>query len=129
MTQSRNNEISECCSDDGICLVARSQRLQFDVSSPNGILLFREISKVIVGYGSRILTLGDIPKDQLYPLKYPCVKGPACACVCVCARACVCVVIQLLEQKPADFGFAGCQNVIGIDLIKMLDRCSCEPFP
>ena len=49
----------------------RSQRLQFDVSSPNGILLFREISKVIVGYGSRILTLGDIPKDQLYPLKYP----------------------------------------------------------
>ena len=29
----------------------RSQRLQFDVSSPNGILLFREISKVIVGYG------------------------------------------------------------------------------
>jgi exportin-7 len=29
----------------------RAQRLQFDVSSPNGILLFREISKVIVGYG------------------------------------------------------------------------------
>ncbi|KAK2159702.1 hypothetical protein NP493_1697g00009 [Ridgeia piscesae] len=49
----------------------RSQRLQFDVSSPNGILLFREISKVIVGYGSRILTLGAIPKDQLYAMKYP----------------------------------------------------------
>jgi hypothetical protein len=30
---------------------SRSQRLQFDVSSPNGILLFREVSKVIVGYG------------------------------------------------------------------------------
>ena len=29
----------------------RSQRLQFDVSSPNGILLFREASKVIVAYG------------------------------------------------------------------------------
>ena len=29
----------------------RSQRLQFDVSSPNGILLFREISKMIVCYG------------------------------------------------------------------------------
>ncbi|KAI0211191.1 Exportin-7 [Lamellibrachia satsuma] len=49
----------------------RSQRLQFDVSSPNGILLFREISKVIVGYGSRVLTLGAIPKDQLYAMKYP----------------------------------------------------------
>jgi len=33
---------------------SRSQRLQFDVSSPNGILLFREVSKVIVGYGSYI---------------------------------------------------------------------------
>lgn len=29
----------------------RSQRLQFDVSSPNGILLFREASKVICSYG------------------------------------------------------------------------------
>lgn len=29
----------------------RSQRLQFDVSSPNGILLFRETSKIIVSYG------------------------------------------------------------------------------
>ncbi|XP_041371291.1 exportin-7-like isoform X3 [Gigantopelta aegis] len=47
----------------------RCQRLQFDVSSPNGILLVREVSKMIVTYGSRILTLGDIPKDQIYPLK------------------------------------------------------------
>ena len=29
----------------------RSQRLQFDVSSPNGILLFREASKIICAYG------------------------------------------------------------------------------
>lgn len=29
----------------------RSQRLQFDASSPNGILLFREASKVICSYG------------------------------------------------------------------------------
>ncbi|BFZ02054.1 hypothetical protein BsWGS_05093 [Bradybaena similaris] len=49
----------------------RSQRLQFDVSSPNGILLFREISKVIVSYGSRVLTVGNIPKDRIYPMKYP----------------------------------------------------------
>lgn len=49
----------------------RSQRLQFDVSSPNGILLFRETSRMVVNYGSRILTLGEIPKDQVYQLKYP----------------------------------------------------------
>ncbi|CAL4067523.1 unnamed protein product, partial [Meganyctiphanes norvegica] len=48
----------------------RSQRLQFDVSSPNGILLFREASKVICTYGSRILSAGDnIPKDQMYPMR------------------------------------------------------------
>jgi len=46
----------------------RSQRLQFDVSSPNGILLFREASKVICCYGNRILTL-DVPKDQQYPMR------------------------------------------------------------
>ncbi|XP_014218065.1 exportin-7 isoform X2 [Copidosoma floridanum] len=46
----------------------RSQRLQFDVSSPNGILLFREASKVICSYGNRILGL-EVPKDQIYPLK------------------------------------------------------------
>lgn len=47
----------------------RSQRLQFEVSSPNGILLFRETSKMIVNYGSRILSLTDIPKEQVYQLK------------------------------------------------------------
>ncbi|XP_030057838.1 exportin-7 isoform X3 [Microcaecilia unicolor] len=47
----------------------RSQRLQFDVSSPNGILLFRETSKMMTTYGNRILTLGEVPKEQLYALK------------------------------------------------------------
>lgn len=46
----------------------RSQRLQFDVSSPNGILLFREASKVICSYGNRILDM-IVPKEQMYPLK------------------------------------------------------------
>ncbi|OXU26700.1 hypothetical protein TSAR_005650 [Trichomalopsis sarcophagae] len=46
----------------------RSQRLQFDVSSPNGILLFREASKVICSYGNRILGI-EVSKEQIYPLK------------------------------------------------------------
>uniref|UniRef100_A0A7N8XBM2 Exportin 7 n=1 Tax=Mastacembelus armatus TaxID=205130 RepID=A0A7N8XBM2_9TELE len=37
----------------------RSQRLQFDVSSPNGILLFRETSKMITTYGT---STSDYPK-------------------------------------------------------------------
>lgn len=63
----------------------RSQRLQFDVSSPNGILLFREVSKIICSYGKNYLIfflfnfnvffLGshilnvEVPKDRMYPLK------------------------------------------------------------
>uniref|UniRef100_A0A8C6Y2C5 RAN binding protein 17 n=1 Tax=Naja naja TaxID=35670 RepID=A0A8C6Y2C5_NAJNA len=47
----------------------RSQRLNFDVSSPNGILLFREASKMICTYGNQILSLGTLSKDQIYPLK------------------------------------------------------------
>ena len=46
----------------------RSQRLQFDVSSPNGILLFREASKIICSYGNRILDV-HVTKEQMYPLK------------------------------------------------------------
>ncbi|XP_078427480.1 ARM repeat superfamily protein isoform X2 [Wolffia australiana] len=34
----------------------KAQRLTFDSSSPNGILLFREVSKLIVAYGRRILS-------------------------------------------------------------------------
>jgi exportin-7 len=33
----------------------KAQRVMFDQSSPNGILLFRETSTLIVAYGSRIL--------------------------------------------------------------------------
>ena len=47
----------------------RSQRLQFEVTSPNGVLLFREASKVIGCYGDQILTVRNIPDQQVYPLK------------------------------------------------------------
>jgi exportin-7 len=37
----------------------RSQRLTFDISSPNGILLFRESSRLVCTYGSRILQIAN----------------------------------------------------------------------
>ncbi|KAI4339119.1 hypothetical protein MLD38_024091 [Melastoma candidum] len=46
----------------------KAQRLAFDLSSPNGILLFREVSKLIVAYGSRILSLPNAA--DIYSLKY-----------------------------------------------------------
>ncbi len=48
----------------------RSQRLIFDVSSPNGILLFREASKMVCTFGDRIADY-NVPKEQFYSLKYP----------------------------------------------------------
>lgn len=46
----------------------KAQRLTFDSSSPNGILLFREVSKLIVAYGSRILSLPNVA--DIYAYKY-----------------------------------------------------------
>ncbi|KAH7288361.1 hypothetical protein KP509_31G023600 [Ceratopteris richardii] len=46
----------------------KSQRLTFDSSSPNGILLFREVSKLIVAYGTGIMAL-PTPSDA-YAFKY-----------------------------------------------------------
>ncbi|KAK4414267.1 Exportin-7 [Sesamum alatum] len=46
----------------------KAQRLTFDTSSPNGILLFREVSKLLVAYGSRILSLSNA--TDIYGSKY-----------------------------------------------------------
>merc|ERR1712091_717859 len=52
----------------------KSQRLTFDSSSPNGILLFREVSKILCAYGSRVLVMPSV--SDAYTYKY---KGIAVA--------------------------------------------------
>ncbi|KAH7547675.1 hypothetical protein JRO89_XS14G0001200 [Xanthoceras sorbifolium] len=59
----------------------KAQRLTFDSSSPNGILLFREVSKLIVAYGSRILALPNAA--DIYAYKY---KG-MWICLTILSRA------------------------------------------
>lgn len=46
----------------------KAQRLTFDTSSPNGILLFREVSKLLVAYGSRVLIIPNV--TDIYAFKY-----------------------------------------------------------
>lgn len=46
----------------------KAQRLTFDTSSPNGILLFREVSKLLVAYGTRILSVPST--TDIYGFKY-----------------------------------------------------------
>jgi exportin-7 len=41
----------------------KTQRLTFDSSSPNGILLFREVSRVLSAYGARTLAAPPPPAD------------------------------------------------------------------
>ncbi|KAI5640764.1 exportin-7-B [Phthorimaea operculella] len=69
----------------------RNQRLHFDIASPNGILLFRELSNVIQAYGSRILTL-DVSKKQMYAMK---LKG---------ISLCFCILKAALCGNYANFG-------------------------
>ncbi|KAK7409753.1 hypothetical protein VNO78_00042 [Psophocarpus tetragonolobus] len=59
----------------------KAQRLTFDSSSPNGILLFREVSKLIVAYGSRVLSLPNAA--DIYTYKY---KG-IWICLTILSRA------------------------------------------
>uniref|UniRef100_A0A061RU54 Ran-binding protein n=1 Tax=Tetraselmis sp. GSL018 TaxID=582737 RepID=A0A061RU54_9CHLO len=46
----------------------KTQRLTFDSSSPNGILLFREVSKVLVLFGRHVL--GVVQAADMYKAKY-----------------------------------------------------------
>jgi hypothetical protein len=46
----------------------KSQRLTFDSSSANGILLFREVSKVLVTYSKHVLSVGQVA--DVYNDKY-----------------------------------------------------------
>ncbi|KAL8162040.1 hypothetical protein V2J09_013529 [Rumex salicifolius] len=59
----------------------KAQRLTFESSSPNGILLFREISMLIVAYGSTLLSIPNMP--DAYMFKY---KG-IWICLSILARA------------------------------------------
>ena len=61
----------------------KAQRLTFDSSSPNGILLFRDLSAVLVAYGSRVLTLEPPMGADLYACKH---KGIS-LCMTALARA------------------------------------------
>lgn len=75
----------ELCYDDPLASVPilkfmnefvqnKNNRLNFGVSSPHGILLFRETSKLLSEYGSRACALAISDPEQLYPQKY---KGVA----------------------------------------------------
>jgi exportin-7 len=47
----------------------KTQRLTFDSSSPNGILLFREVSKALMTYGRHVLTMAP-PASDPYGRRY-----------------------------------------------------------
>lgn len=48
----------------------KAQRVNFDNNSPNGILLFRETSSILVAYGSRILHHPVVQASNVYKERY-----------------------------------------------------------
>ncbi|TKR60380.1 hypothetical protein L596_027635 [Steinernema carpocapsae] len=44
----------------------KQQRLSFEMNSCMPVLLFREISKIVVTYGNSLLAMGDVPKADFY---------------------------------------------------------------
>ncbi|KAG1463670.1 hypothetical protein G6F56_005236 [Rhizopus delemar] len=48
----------------------KNQRMGFDVSSPNGILIFKDASQLICTYSQQLLKQADVPADQAYDYKY-----------------------------------------------------------
>ncbi|CEP19967.1 hypothetical protein [Parasitella parasitica] len=48
----------------------KSQRLGFEVSSPNGILMFRDASQIVCSFGSQIIKQTITDDSQKYELKY-----------------------------------------------------------
>lgn len=41
----------------------------FDVTSPKGVLLFREASKTIVTFGQCAMTMDELPESEVYERK------------------------------------------------------------
>ncbi|KAI9028957.1 armadillo-type protein [Phycomyces nitens] len=48
----------------------KSQRLNFEISSPNGILIFRDTSQILTTYGTRVLEQQITDESRKYPFKY-----------------------------------------------------------
>lgn len=48
----------------------KSQRLGFEVSSPNGILMFRDASQIICSFGQQIIKQQITDDNQKYEYKY-----------------------------------------------------------
>ncbi|KAI8637367.1 armadillo-type protein [Parasitella parasitica] len=70
----------------------KSQRLTLEVSSANGILLFRDASQILCSFGQQILNQRITDEAQKYPLKY---KGMS---------ACFNIMARCLGGKYINFG-------------------------
>ncbi|KAI8099750.1 armadillo-type protein [Halteromyces radiatus] len=70
----------------------KNQRLNFDVSSPNGILMFRDASQLVCIYGRHILEKTVTQEDRKYQEKY---KG-----ISICFQ----ILSRCLSGKYINFG-------------------------
>lgn len=70
----------------------KSQRLNLDVSSANGVLVFRDASQILCTFGSSVLNVHVQDESRKYPVKY---KG---------ISACFNILARCLGGKYINFG-------------------------
>lgn len=87
----------------------KTQRLTFDSSSANGILLFREVSKALCGYGGRVLEQSTMVPSDPYSQRY---KG---------IWICLLVLSRALSGNYVNFGVFSLYNDPA--LVNALDVC------
>ena len=111
--------IAECYFDDPEVMIAlmkflqefvanKAQRIQFENSNANGILLFRETSKIVCSYGSRILHLPT--KSDIYKEKYKGIRSMLNVLIAVLTGGYVNFGVFDLYEDPA------LQNVLDVSL-------------
>ena len=77
----------------------KGQRIVFGPSSANGILLFREASQLLAGYGNRIL--GYMPVSLVSGWDNTLIDSDVGVCVCVCVCVFVHRIVALLQERYA----------------------------
>lgn len=79
----------------------KANRVNFDQSSPNGILLFRATSDVVCAFGRRVLASSSPPSGDIYKLRYKCMSIALAVLNSALGGNYVCFGVFALYNDPA----------------------------
>lgn len=101
----------------------KAQRLQFDCSSPNGILLFRETSKIICTLCTSRAHHSSSPLSLLSP-SFSLSLSHCCLCLLTSYR-CLSIATHILQTNPQQYDTSNLYRVF----YKRTSQCSKNSCP